>query len=423
MNRFIKFWASLLLFMAFILAGYAQAFATDTANKGYTLQGTGTNRGTWGIELNNILSTIDLNLGGRIEVSVAGSSDVPVSATNAKYIYHKLTGILTGNIEYILPDAGGFYYIENATTGSFTLEVSCVDEGTSVTIGSGDTAIVYVNATDNAVVAVAQAKNTQLSEVAATSPADNDFLVGSSGGAWTAENASTARNSMGAQALDATLTALAGWANGTNKLPYTTSTDTVASLDFKDEDDMVSDSATAVPSQQSVKAYVDALAGIKDVQSFTAGGTWTKPSGFQSAIIIYSPGSGGGSSSEGTDGTAGGNTSIGAVASATGGSPGTAFISPPNNSSGFSLAADGSCTSNDAFIGWSPGGHGGFAVVAGNGFFGQSGGKAPVCIKTTSSMGATETITIGAAGSGGSGGAGHASGESGETGFVVILSF
>jgi len=32
-------------------------------------------------------------------------------------------------------------------------------------------------------------------------------------------------------------------------------------IDFKDEDDMVSDSATAVPSQQSVKAYVDANAG------------------------------------------------------------------------------------------------------------------------------------------------------------------
>lgn len=60
------------------------------------------------------------------------------------------------------------------------------------------------------------------------------------------------------QGLDATLTALAGWANGTAKIPYTTSTDTVASLDFKDEDNMDSDSATALASQQSIKAYVDA---------------------------------------------------------------------------------------------------------------------------------------------------------------------
>lgn len=59
------------------------------------------------------------------------------------------------------------------------------------------------------------------------------------------------------QGLDATLTALAGLATGANKIPYSTGTDTFGQLDFKDEDDMASDSATAVPSQQSVKAYAD----------------------------------------------------------------------------------------------------------------------------------------------------------------------
>jgi len=59
------------------------------------------------------------------------------------------------------------------------------------------------------------------------------------------------------QALDATLTALAGLSTGANKVPYSTGTDTFGQLDFKDEDTMSSDSATAVPSQQSVKAYVD----------------------------------------------------------------------------------------------------------------------------------------------------------------------
>jgi hypothetical protein len=80
-------------------------------------------------------------------------------------------------------------------------------------------------------------------------------------------DASAARTTLGlaigtdVEAHDATLTAFAGWANGVNKIPYTTASDTFASLDFKDEDDMASDSATAVPSQQSVKAYVDANAG------------------------------------------------------------------------------------------------------------------------------------------------------------------
>jgi hypothetical protein len=60
------------------------------------------------------------------------------------------------------------------------------------------------------------------------------------------------------QGLDATLTALAGTLTAAGKVPYATDTDTAGELDFVDEDDMASDSATAIPSQQSVKAYVDA---------------------------------------------------------------------------------------------------------------------------------------------------------------------
>lgn len=46
-----------------------------------------------------------------------------------------------------------------------------------------------------------------------------------------------------------------------NKIPYFTSATAAGSLDFLDEDNMVSNSATAIPSQQSVKAYVDAVTG------------------------------------------------------------------------------------------------------------------------------------------------------------------
>src|SRR6056300_219994 len=59
------------------------------------------------------------------------------------------------------------------------------------------------------------------------------------------------------QGLDATLTALAGTLTAADKIPYATALDTAGELDFLDEDDMASDSATAVPSQQSVKAYVN----------------------------------------------------------------------------------------------------------------------------------------------------------------------
>ena len=72
------------------------------------------------------------------------------------------------------------------------------------------------------------------------------------------------------QSVDATLTALAGLATGADKVPYSTGVDTFGQLDFKDEDDMASDSATAVPSQQSVKAYVDAAPRGLDFQTAVA---------------------------------------------------------------------------------------------------------------------------------------------------------
>lgn len=125
--------------------------STFTPNKGYQLQGTGDNPNTWGIALNaNVFSVMDSNIGATLNISVAGSSDVTITASQAQNINHVLTGLLTGNINYIFPASqGGFFIIDNQTTGSFTVTAK-PSGGTGIVIPQGKKMLVFINGSTNA---------------------------------------------------------------------------------------------------------------------------------------------------------------------------------------------------------------------------------------------------------------------------------
>lgn len=157
--------------------------SVNSPNKGYELQATGENQGTWGVILNNnALSIVDLNLGGRLAV-IIDSANVDLSSTQAQNLFITLTGTLTGNRDLTFPASnGGFYYIYNNTSGAFNVTVKPLG-GSGVVVPQGQTGHVFISPTANAAFFAA--------------PPSTAGVVGVANGGTGASTASTARTNLG----------------------------------------------------------------------------------------------------------------------------------------------------------------------------------------------------------------------------------
>lgn len=89
----------------------------------------------------------DTAVAGRLAKSVAGSSDVALSVTEARNAIIECTGALTGNINVIVPSKTKIYLVINSTTGAFTLTVKTA-AGTGVAVEQGGKAWLYSDGTN-----------------------------------------------------------------------------------------------------------------------------------------------------------------------------------------------------------------------------------------------------------------------------------
>lgn len=80
-------------------------------------------------------------------INVAGTGDYTITGAELNRISYKLTGILTGNRNFVVPATVQEYWINNATTGAFTLTVKTA-AGTGQTVSQGGQAIVYCDGTN-----------------------------------------------------------------------------------------------------------------------------------------------------------------------------------------------------------------------------------------------------------------------------------
>lgn len=95
---------------------------------------------------------------GRLNLSVAGNSNVTLTAAQARNQILNFTGVLTGNINIIVPDGPQQWTVSNNTTGAFTITVK-TSAGGGVIVAQGTTVPVISDGTNVASLGAAALSN------------------------------------------------------------------------------------------------------------------------------------------------------------------------------------------------------------------------------------------------------------------------
>lgn len=129
-----------------------------TSNKNLSVQSVGSNSGVWGGGSSESLNTgvieiVDLNLGGTLTKSLASTTPVTLTSTEARNAIIRFTGTLSANITIRTVNLG-FCYVQNSTTGSYTVSMAYYNGsseiGSAIECPQGYTVSIITDATNGA---------------------------------------------------------------------------------------------------------------------------------------------------------------------------------------------------------------------------------------------------------------------------------
>ena len=261
---------------------------------------TGEGSGTWGTTTNTNLELIGEALGYATQQAFGSDADTTTTVADgvsdpARAMYYKVTSAVSLTATRTLTIAPNtlsrVMFIENATTGSQSIAIS-QGSGANVTIAAGRTAVVYL---DGAGSGAAVVDALALVDPGVTDTLAEVLVAGNTSGGTNIELTTTDKvqfrdtaiyiNSSADGQLDIVadtevqIAATTIDVNGTLAFDSLKGTGATTVTNILDEDNMGSDSATALATQQSIKAYVDSQVGSFDTlaevlaQGNTTGGT------------------------------------------------------------------------------------------------------------------------------------------------------
>lgn len=260
--------------------------STYTLNNGIELIGTGEQSGTWGTTTNDNLGFIDTSLDGQITMTLtsAGTSGSPnalpiVDGSSAssegrnRLVIFDDSGDLGGTayVQLTPSDAKKIIYIRNSLQASRSIIVfqGAYSASNDYEIPAGTTAVVFFNGGGSGAVAANLFNNAyfdslRLGNVSVTAILDEDNMSSDSATALATQQSIKAYADT-KQPLDAGLTSISALTTAANKMIYTTASDTYAVTDLTAAGRALLDDASA-----SAQRTTLGLAIGSDVQAYDA---------------------------------------------------------------------------------------------------------------------------------------------------------